>query len=378
MDLDLFRKDMQKIHLDNRIRQRIIQASASGLQDRPDNTQPISIWSRRLLHPAVLASLMIVILAGSLIFLAGPAIVDRYRLSGCPPSFADRYFALIEWDDAAYVFQGNGMLHQLTESGDLQKIKQLPATDLLSDGEVFFYAKGARVYRFKPDERGKTMIFKEKTALSLDYVHPDWLVYHFGNHDHYILFDRNLSVKHQLFTIDQDKNYSFLTASDRHAIFAHSEDGSDSLAVVDLETRQISKMIEGSIQNRVVIIGDQVYLTRAGETADHSRDLATELWTVNLDGSDLRRIDLSGILFEDIQSIAASGRDLLIATDEDVAQHKGKIYLFRPESGIFSILQNQIGLIDRLFATDHFYSYYDLGTGDTAGKAWVGRIERAD
>jgi hypothetical protein len=234
--------------------------------------------------------------------------------------------------------------------------------------------RSSQIYQAAPDLTGRTRVLREQQPIELDYVTSDNILYHFGNHDNYTLYDRQSGETRQLFHASEEKNYSFLAGSGNMAVFVHGgQDYTEKLYAVNLTDSRKTEIFDGSIRSRAVIVDEVVYFTPVDESTNR---LARELWSVRLDGNNLIKHDLSSIHFKSIQAIAGSGQDLLIATNENIARHQGKIYLYRPGTGLFTLLQDEIGLIDRLFATDQYYCYYDLGIGDTAGQAFAGLIGR--
>ena len=311
----------------------------------------------------------------SLLFLL-PGLRDRFGLAAGPADFfADRYFALIELDGSAYVHQGNGTLHRLDGTGPLREIGRLKTGQLLSDGQDLFYAQGRRAYQVAPDLTGRTRLLREAETIELDDVTSAFVLYHFGNHDRYTLFDRQTGEKRPLFPDTEAKRYTFQDGFGDVAVFVHAAaDNEERLVAVRLSDGQETELAAGPIRGRAVISDGNVYFTRTGEPVDRTYDRARELWFVGFDGTGLSQLDLSGIPYDSIRAIAASGRELVSAADENVLSHQGKIYRYDPKDGTFVLLQDRVGLIDRLFATEHYYSFYDLGIGDVAGKAFVGPV----
>ncbi|MDW7657159.1 MAG: hypothetical protein SCM11_08295 [Bacillota bacterium] len=372
--IDPFISDMMKFRASDDLKERIFCAATDMTACNRNHKQSgrSTLRNLRVLQSKYIIVLFACLVIGSVFLFSG--VLDNITFSGCPPIFADRYVSLIELNDVAYVYQGNGILYSVSTSGDQQKITSLSAEELKTDGEAFFYSKGNYIFRFKP-EGGKQKVFGEKYDITLDYVDSSHMIYHFGNHDRYSVYDRNTGEKKELFDISEEKYYTFHAASGDNVVFVFSNKGQDALYTINIFNGHKTKIFDGAIRNRVVIIDDIVYFSQTGMTEDKTRYMADELWSVNLNGNELRQLDLSEIPLENIQAIAGSGRNLLITTDEQYLRHHGKIYLYQTDAGKFSILQSEIGLIDRLFATENYYSYYDKGTTDEKGKAFVGLVD---
>lgn len=377
MNIELFKNDLQKVKISGDFKDRIMQA----LAEYGANNQAIipvkdsSIWTLKILRPIVLVPLLI-ILAGCSLFLIFPSVLDAFAVTGCPPEFSDRYYSLIEMDDIAYIYQGNGTLYRYDGSEPMQKIRKLTAEELFTDGKTFFYSKGNHIFQTSLDKVDKNTIVSENQKIALDYVNTQVLIYHFGNHDRYTIMDRNSGEKKQLFESEDEKAYTFNAASTDYAVFTKNSNGQESLYSVNLQDGQKTQVYDGSIRGRVAIIKNTIYFTHTGMVENRTRDFVKEIWFVNTDGEELHQLEISEITYENIQAIVASGPDLLIATDEQYSSHHGKIYLYRISTKTVEILQERIRLIDRLFATNHYYCFYDLGDDNEAGKAYVGQINR--
>lgn len=370
MEIESLKNDLQRIRLGDEAKHRIVQASLDHNETRELKRH------RHVLKPAYWAAMLIILMVGSSLLFLLPGLVDRFNLAGGPSDFfADRYFALIELDGIAYVHKGNGTLHRIDDDGQLQEIGRLKTGQLLSDGKDLFFAKGQQAYQAFPDLTGRTRLLREKETIELDYVTSDVVLYHFGNHDRYTLFDRQTGEKKALFAEAEAKNYTFHDGTGDFAVFVHNApDNSERLVAVRLSDGQERELAAGPIRGRAIISAGKVYFVRTGEPVDRTYEQARELWSVKLDSTGLLQLDMSGIPYEKISAIAATGNELVIAVEENRVSHQGKIYRYDPRNGTFVLLQERIGLIDRLYATEHYYSFYDLGVGDVAGKAFVGPV----
>lgn len=370
MERDMLKCDLERVRLGDEAKRRIVE-TVLGREEVREAKRP-----RYILRPAAAAGLLAILLVGVVLLFLLPGLRDRSeRAGGTDDFFAGRYFALIELDGSAYVYRGDGTLHRFDGTGALREIGRLKTGQLLSDGLDLFFAQGREAYQIAPDLTGKTRLLREADTIELDYVTDEFILYHFGNHDRYTLFARKTGAKKTLFTETEAKNYMFQDGAGDVAVFVHAAAGGEErLVAVRLSDGQETALAAGSIRGRAVISDGKAFFTRTGEPVDRTYDRARELWSVGLDGEGLRQVDVSAIPYDSIRAIAATGTELVIAAEENVLSHQGRIVRFDPEDGSFTLLQERVGLIDRLFATEHYYSYYDLGIGDVAGKAFVGPV----
>ncbi|MBN1981255.1 MAG: hypothetical protein JW795_06980 [Chitinivibrionales bacterium] len=369
MKIGKFKNNFQRITFEDEAKSRIVQAVPKS---RLSSNIAVP-RKRRVLQRALLVSLIVVFLAAAVWFLLLPFLGRLFSRTGPLPEFSERYRSLIEIDASAYVYQGNGTLYRLDAVSPLTKIGELNAEELLSDGSDFFYAKSNQVYQIKLDLSGRTRVLRELQPIVLYYVTHDIILYHYG-HYRYTLFDRQTGEKRRLFSGSEEKYYFYVAGSGNMAVFVYTcQDYTQKLYAVDLTSGTAIELfdVDGTIRGRVVIINGSVYFLLEGEPVDPIYESARELWSVCLDGKGLMKHDLSSINFESIQSIAGSGQDILIATDENIRVHSGKIYIYRPETGMVMKLEDNIGSIDCLFATKNYYSYY-------SGQAFAGLIDRND
>src|SRR5690554_4294259 len=175
MDIEIFKRDLQRIHLSDEARQRLVRT----VNKTQANESRILPTKRHFFRPALLTGVLLFLLVGTVLFLLLPDLLDRSGLSGCPPEFADRYYSLIEIDSTAYIFQGNGTLYQMESDNSLQKIGRLRTDKILSDGDKIFYTRGNKVYQSGTDLSDRSLVFQEQQPIELDYITDNVILYHF-------------------------------------------------------------------------------------------------------------------------------------------------------------------------------------------------------
>ncbi|MEA4889388.1 MAG: hypothetical protein VB070_07985 [Clostridiaceae bacterium] len=304
----------------------------------------------------------------------------------------DCYGSLLEVNGQTYVMRRDGLLLRWQEPDRLEEITNLPAEFALTDGTAIYYAKGKSICRYQVGQFNRPAVWTADKVLTLDYIDANVMLFHKNNCDDFTWVDRKTGQSRLLFADEQNRSISFASANENTALYMMSDNGHDRLIALDLRALQSTCLHEGNL-GEAEILNDKVYFTIEKTFADGVGVAceAAELWSVGVDGRDLRQIDLSKTNSPAIQWFALAGPDILIATD-DYAQtelnqnqssetgqtlntnwqpekdHHGSIYRYRPQTGTLEKIGRDIGLISSFQATGDFYCYYDLGNGRVAAE----------
>lgn len=393
MEMNKLNEELSKIKVSDSLRARILLDMQKYQMDQKQSVQTATPKSRNLRIQIVTATLALIVIISGIITLIRP--FDS-ELTGCLPGLEDRYFSLNEMTEKAYVLKGNGIFISYQPPNTLMKVAQLPVNQLYCDGRAFYYAKGHKIYEFSIGQNELTkrsIIWRADQAISIDYINANIIITHSGNNDDYSLISRSTGRINKLIERSDAKYFSLVTASEQVGIFQYSDferaennpdKKPDGLFSINWLTMQIDQIYEGKIIGRVEIVGKNVFFTPSRSFSDGmvSGEYSPELWKVNIDGHGLKQVDLSAMSLVGIQSIARSGMSLLIATDDIIygdemqgRYHHGKIYRFDIQTNQSYILQNNIGLIDRLFASPNFYCYYNTSSSGTQGEVIIRQID---
>ncbi len=311
----------------------------------------------------------------------------------------DCYGSLLEVNGQTYVMRRDGLLLHWQEQGRLEEITNLPAEFALTDGSAIYYAKGKSICRYQVGRFNRPAVWTSDQVLTLDYIDVNVMLFHKNNCDDFTWVDRKTGENRLLFTDESKRGISFASADENTALYIFSDNGHDRLMALDLRSLQSTYLYEGNLEE-AEILNDRVYFTFEKTFTDGVGIAceAAELWSVGVDGRDLRQIDLSKTNAPAIQWFALAGPDVLIATDkyaqtefdqeqssetgqtlntdwQPVKDHHGSIYRYRPQTGTMEKIGRDIGLISSFQATGSFYCYYDLGNGRVAAEPVLLQLE---
>lgn len=321
--------------------------------------------------------------------------------AGCAPSyFSDMNYALLEVGDSTYYVKGDGRLFLLQTSGTDKEIITLtvePCSSVFSDGRYIYYSLSNQIYQFDVDEyvdataggsdgsdgtaagAASQVILDEDHDITLDYIDLNRIIYHNAIPDNlrynYTILDRESGKSRLLFenAVDLAPAGEAVTAMDgSSSVFLYLLDVSGDTAVfevsgytwsslytVSLHALEKTKIFDGPFVTAEVI-GNTVYMLPDATTGESSY-IQAQLWSVRVDGGDLKQTDLSSISYDSITWIVRSGEDLLLAA-YDAGNRETSVYLYQTSSGKTSLQKHGLGYIVNFYATTDYFSLYSRDT----------------
>jgi len=308
-------------------------------------------------------------------------------LAGCSSSyFADMNYALLEVSGSAYYLKGDGRLFLYQPAGADEELMTLPVDPTgkaFSDGTYFYYSLGSQICQFSVANPSPQVILEEDRGITMDYIDQAHIIFHdtipAGLQYNYTVFDRKSGESRLLLQNtaalaadgpagtagaadsadissegSSDVYLSLFDVSGNTAVFNVSGYTWSTMYCVSLTSLLQTKIYDQPVLSARVI-DDIVYFAPDLNADDSPYNEAPSLWSVQVSGDNLSRVDLSSITFNSITWITRSGSDLLIAVS-NTDETGSCVYLYSPDSGQVSLLRDGLGRILNFFATDHFFS----------------------